>query len=239
MTTMRQLAGSIHVALKKIDDDADIKLNQVIFWCTFFINKYKTIKAQQFDSGQYLTIFPNVPISTFTAHATNEVEGRKYVQLPSTILDMDGDKGIDYISYQDKEGACGPSMAYVKFSRTTPSKIKRVYMSAYEKPSPANPYFYRSGDYLYLVGIECIVVNFVEMGLITAFDPFSDCELDSDLGVGADVISDIYRNVLELGRFVMNVPNINLNDGTDNMSTESAPKQRVVSVNQDYQPQEE
>jgi hypothetical protein len=235
MTTMRQLAGSLQIGFKKIDDDADIKFNQIVFWATFFVNKYKTVKANQVDSGLYLSIFPEVAVGTFATHAVNEVMGRKYLQLPATILDLDGDKGVDYISYQDKEGACGPSMAYVKFSRTTPSTMKRIFMSDYEKPSPSNPYFYRVANYIYLLGIDCISVPYVEMGLLTTFDPFSDCLLDADLGVGEDVIADIYKNVLELGRFVMNVPSASLNDGTDNTTTDAAPKQRVVSVNQDIQ----
>jgi len=233
---MRQLAGSLHVAMKKIDDDAEISLNQVVFWATFFLNKYKTLKADNLDSGTYLSIYTDVSVGTFaTSSNPSEVAGRKYVQLPSSILDLDGDRGIAYMSYVDKDGVCGPSFANVKFSRTTPMKAKRIYGSDYERPSPSNPYFYRVGDYLYLLGVECIALGNIELGLYTTFDPFTDCELDTDLGVGEDVIADIYRNVLELGRFVMLIPSDNINEGEDTQSPEAAPKQRVVSVNQEAQ----
>ena len=84
-----------------------------------------------------------------------------------------------------------------------------------------------------LLGVECVSIRELELGLLTTFDPFTDCEMDTDLGVGEDVVADIYRNVLELGRFVMNTPSDNVNEGEDTSSPESAPKQRVVSINQE------
>ena len=236
--TLRFLASSIHEQLKQTYDDADIQFNQVVLWCTYFINKYKAAKKQAVESGGYLTIYPDVPVLSATANAdpaaandfSGLVAGRKYFELPESIFDMHYDMGINYISYQDFTGTCQPSFAGVRFLRTTPAAAHRLYYSEYEKPTPSNPYFYRTKGIVYLLGIESINVPYLEMGLITTFNPFDNVLLDEPLYVGEEFLADITKNVLELGRFVMLTPSADTNDGTDSVTGQGA-KQRVASVN--------
>ena len=54
----------------------------------------------------------------------------------------------------------------VKFTRTSPTKMQRLYFRDEETPSPDNPYFYRLNDRIYLLGVEQINITEVEVGLI-------------------------------------------------------------------------
>lgn len=239
MSTTRDLIGSLQVALKKTFDDSDITLAQISYWVSFFINKFNSIKQQTgTDNGLYLSVFTEVPIQVSSVNANpNLVAGRKYFILPSGILDLPNDGGINYISYMDFDGACQNSFTATQFTRTTPKRARVIYFDLDEKPTPSNPYFYVVGNYVYLLGVECVQFPYVEVGLVTTFDPFSSCDLDSEIALDPALFADVYKSVLDLGRFVMLIPNDNLNDASDT-NTGNVPTQKLVSVNQEPQTQE-
>lgn len=105
-------------------------------------------------------------------------------------------------------------------------------MSTYETPTPDNPYFYRVGENVYLLGIENITVNYLEAGLITAFDPFYTGSLDDELDLGEEGFDYVIKNVLDLGRFMLLMPEDRLNDANEDLSGPAVPGQKLVSVNQ-------
>ncbi len=234
MATLRQISGDIHKNLKQMSDDADISFAQVVFWVSFFVNKYRYTKAQQVDSGAYLSIFSDVPVTMFAVNSNpNEVATRKYFELPVAIYDWDKDKAIKFITYSPFDGVCFPNFTGVTFIRTTPVASKRLFMSKYEIPTPKNPYWYRVGNLVYLLGVECIDISSVEIGLITPFDPINNCGLDDELA-DIEMLEYIERSVLDLGRFVMMLPSDQLNDATDTVTNTDSEvtKQKIVSVNQ-------
>jgi len=242
-TTIRILAGDLHKSLKQTFDDADISFSQVVHWAQFFVNKYVQRSIQSIDSGLYLSIFPDVPVQEFVANVQpNEVKGRKYILLPDSIHDLDDDGGIKYISYSDKEGACAPGFTGKRFTRTTPTKARRLYMNVYEVPSPQNPYFYRVRNNTYLLGIEEINVKYVEVGLYTTFDPFSACDLDAELWMDEAQIAYVFKSVVDIGRFIMLIPSDTLNEGSNTENAAETPSQRLVGLNAEAnqeQPQSE
>jgi len=87
-----------------------------------------------------LYIIPNVSVLIVSTEAVNQVLGRKYSQLPREILDFEGDRGIEYISWYYDIDPDHP--LYVQFTRTTPARARKLYYNDYEKPTPSNPYFY-------------------------------------------------------------------------------------------------
>lgn len=236
MATLRELASNIHLQLKQLNDDSDIRFSQVVFWVSFFINKYRFTKIPTTDSGRYLSIFDNVPVSMFlTSNPPHEVAGRKFFTLPENIYDFKDDRSIQYITYSQFDDECFPNFTGVTFSRTTPSKSRRLFYSPYEIPTPKNPYWYRVGNNIYLLGLECININSVEIGIITAFNPFN-CNLDEEIG-DVEIYDYITRNCLDLGRFTMLVPNDQINDANSTNSPTNTPTQKIVSVNS--QPQQQ
>src|SRR3972149_6207195 len=238
MTTLRLFASNIELQLKQAKVDG-IKFNQILFWCSFFINEYRYKKSVsqnsigfQFDSGAYLSIFSNIPVITATGTTNpNIIAGRKYIEIPISIYDFNNDEGIKYISYTDFFKSCQPSFTATKFTRTSPTKAQRLYFSEYEKPSPNNPYFYRVGRYCYFLGIDEIDVPYLEAGLITTFNPFTATALDEPLDVGEEALAVITKQVLDLGRFMMLVPEDLLNDSKDTNAPQSVPKTKLISVN--------
>lgn len=240
-TTIRQLASSLHESLKQTFDDADITLPMVVFWVQFFINKYQAAKVspryqrRMNTSGMYLSIYSDLEVTSATTNTNpNVVSGRKYITLPTSIHDLESDGGIAYVSYGDFEDSCQPSFAGVRFTRTSPTAAMYLYKNPYEKPSPSNPYFYRiNNNYVYLLGIENVSVQSLEAGLYTTFDPFSMSSLDNDINLDEALVADVYRNVFDLGRFVMLIPSDPRNEGTDTSNEAEVPRQRMVSVNEE------
>jgi len=231
-TTLREIAGAVQIQLKQLGDDRQIPFTLMVKWCSLFINKYRYEKNKSEDSGNYLSIYSDIPILTATANSNpNIVAGRKYIELPTSIYDYHKDAGVNYLSYSDFSVSCMPSFAGVRFTRTTPAKSQRIYMSDYEKPTPSNPYFYRVGNYLPLLGIELINVTSLEIGLITSYDPFTTGSLDEELDMGEEGMDYIVKNVLDLGRFMLQVPSDRTNDA-DEETEGKAPTQKLVSVNQ-------
>lgn len=103
-------------------------------------------------------------------------------------------------------------------------------MTLDEKPSPANPYFYRAEDRLYLLGIECINPCGIELGIYTDVDP-DTCDLDEEFPLPTELIPILQRYVMDLGRFVLMMPNDRINEGNADMSISNVPKSKLISVN--------
>lgn len=231
-TTARSMISEIHKSLKQAFDDSDISFAQAAHWTMFFVNKLAQRKLGQNDSGLYLSVYPDIPVQIFTTSVQpNQVEGRKYIILPNSVHDFDLDRGVKYIAYSDKDDACMPSFAGATFTRTSPTKAKRLYFNPYEVPAPNNPYFYRVRNYIYLLGIENISVRYVEAGLYTTFDPFAEADLDQPLWLDEGSQADVFKLVMDLGRFVMLVPEETINEGANSVNKSEIPTQKIISVN--------
>jgi hypothetical protein len=226
MATYRFVAYDIQTSLKKQFDDSDLRLNQIIYWIQVVANRLRVDQLSKTDSGLYTSTFSSVPVQM-------DSKGRKYIDLPGSIMDLTDERGIVYITYNHETGNCcsGPAFAYTQFSPTTPSKSRLLNWSTYLKPSTTNPYFYRIGDKIdgenvdrvYFLGLECINISDVEIGLKCSLDPSSVCELDEQIPVPDERIEELMKAVLELGRWVTLLPNERINQGSDNPELTSPP----------------
>jgi len=224
--TIREITSAIEIQLQQLGDDSKIPFNVISFWVTTIINKYLQAKANINDSGSYLSIFPDVLVKTATASTTpNIVVGRKYIELPAQILDLDNDTGIDYITFHGTLDSQSPTFSSITFTRTTPRKARRLYMSTYENPSTTkNKAFYLVGDIVYLLGIENINIQYVEVGLKTIFSLtglydtatgkyINADSIDKDLPVN-EFSDEIIKEVITLARFGLAIPEERDNDGS-------------------------
>ena len=201
-----------------------------------FANRLKSQHIAKRDSGAYLTTFANVPVQVFGSTTNpNQVKNRKYIELPASIFDYDKDGGIEFISYyiEDFEPNCPPPFTNQTFTRTTQKDSSRLYFSKDETPSPKNPYFYRVGKYVYFLGIECANVKNIEIGLYTTFKPITDPDLDMDqvFEFPEETLIILKRQVLDLGRFVLMMPQERINDGSTIQSNQ-VPTNKITSVNE-------
>ncbi|MHA2170202.1 MAG: hypothetical protein ACXAB7_09950 [Candidatus Kariarchaeaceae archaeon] len=240
MATYRYVALDIQKSLKKAFDDADVRLSQVIYWVQVVANKIRVDQQQKTDSGLFVSTFSSVSVST-------DPRGRQYIDLPGSIMDLPNEGGIEFMTYNYDTGCCcaGPNFAHTFFQPTKVSKLHRLFMDPYEKPTPQNPYFYRIGDRvdgvnvdrLYLLGTDCIKVSDVEIGLNLSLNPTDICSLDEQVPVPDERIEELMKTVLELGRWVTLMPEERINQGADD-TTPQAPPAPATPLPPEYKDQE-
>jgi len=230
-TTYRYAVNNIMEALKLSFPDAEIQTNQVLFWVRTVENLIRKRHLKTTPTGAYLVSFSNVPVL---------LDGiRKYVVLPAPIYDMVMEGGVNYITYVRSDII---AFTQVQFQPTTQQESFRLYYSLYEKPSPSNPYFYRTKDRIYFLGVEGIKLKQVEMGLYAALDPrASVIDLDSEIGLNEEQLHQLNIEVLNMGRYVMLIPSDRTEEGADTRLQGRAERLRstITSARQGQPPTEE
>lgn len=234
-TILRYVVDDIAKDLKQVSDDKKIEKSQVAYWIMMVANRLKSQHIAKRDSGQHLHTYVGIPVEKVASSANpNTVQGRKRITLPTAIYDFNNDRGIDYISYwieDEAENDCPPEFSNFTFTRTSIKKSTRLYMDSYEKPAPDNPYFYRSGEFVYFLGIEKVNVLEVEIGIYSTFSALTDIDLDAPFDFPEELINVLKRQVLDLGRFVLQIPEERRNDGESDTPSGQVPTQKLVSVN--------
>lgn len=235
-TRLRFLIDEIVVDLKQTIDDAEINPVAIGFWIITLSNQILAQHIGKRDSGAFMTTWTNVPvIEPTTTTNTGIVAYRKYVVLPASIFDFHKDAGIEYIAYVSDGGpGCPPEFEFVKFERTTPAAAQHLTWSPYTKPSPKRPYYYRTGNYIPLLGIEEISVTGVEMGIYSTIKPINEIDIDAPFEFPEELMAVLRRQLLDLGRFILMVPGDNRTNVGADMTTDNteAPSQKIASVNQ-------
>lgn len=198
-------------------DDADFTFNQILYWVQVFANKMRVQQNLTTNSDLFTSTFSSVPVVV-------DSKGRPYVDLPTEIMDLPNNSGIVYITYNMDTCKCsGPMFAQIWFQPTEIGKIQALYLDEYTKPSANNPYFYRVGDRvdgvsvnrIYLLGLECVKIDDVEIAVKSSLDPTTTCNIDDHISLPDEMIADLISQVLQLGRYVMMMPEENTNDGSD------------------------
>jgi hypothetical protein len=229
---LRHICYDIQSDLKQTGDDREITLPKIAFYVLMVGNRIKSQHIEKRDSGAFLHIFAEVPVLTATTNSVPDlVKGRKYFELPKSIYDFHKDQGIAYVSYA-KNAECDLAYSGIGFNRTKAGRpAERLYYSKYEKPSPKNPYFYRTGNYVGLLGIEHTIVKSLEVGLYSTFDPITSIDIDAPFDFPEELLPVLKKQVLDLGRFVLMVPSERTNDGDDGTKGQEVPTQKLISVN--------
>lgn len=232
--TLRDITNDIQVLLRQSADDREFEDIHVAWACTIIGDRLRSQHIQKRDSGAFLSVYANVPVSQFTTISNpNQIPNRDYLELPACIYDFNLDAGIEYISYWDNEDDCGSQkFKNVKFNRTSPSKVESLYYSEYTKPSPSNPYFYRVDKYIYLLGLECVDIDAVEMGIYAILPHPKDVDIDAEWPFPAELLPVLQRHVLDILRLGLQMPDDGkLNTGDDNSTPQEVPNQKLISVN--------
>jgi len=232
-TPLRHIVDDIEVDLKQNFDDQQITKAQIAYWTIIVANRLRSQHIEKRSSGAFLTTFAEIPVLVSDVVGDNLVRYRKYFDLPDCIYDFNEDKGIAYISYSvDPELPDDlPPLTQVNFARTTPAALKSIYMNPDTKPDEKNPYFYRSSGRIYLLGLDCIDIDYVEVGLYLTIDPVTEIDLDEDFEFPEELLSVLKRQVLDMGRFALLIPNERINDGNDSTPSNRVPTNKLVSVN--------
>jgi len=223
MATYRYVAFDLLTSLKKMSDDADIRIPQVVYWIQVVANRLRVDQFLKTDTGLFTSTFNNVTVST-------DLNGKKYIELPAAIMDLPNEEGVELISYC--ADACDPTpQSTVFFQPTTLSRTPLLYYDEYTIPSSTNPYFYRVGDKvdgakvnrLYFLGLECLEVDCVDIAIRCSLNPSDICNLDDEIPLPDERIKELMEEILAIGRFVMMIPEERINQGTDESATGQAP----------------
>jgi hypothetical protein len=223
--TLRMVVYDLLNDFKQIYPDAPFTPFKILFWVLTHADRLRKLHTEKIDSGAYIYRFDNIPV------LVDSTTGRNYFELPANIYDFDGDKAVDYITYHPGIDQSLPAFSSVTFTRTTPAKAARLYFREDERPTPANPYFYRQNKNIYLLGVEEINITKVETGLKTTLEPASlTTDIDVAFDFPQDLLPTLKRQVLDLGRFALQLPADLINDGTA-IIDKAIPTQKLVSVN--------
>lgn len=223
--TYRYVVYDIEKSLKKSFDDADITFNQILYWVMVVANKLRLQQTLSTNTDLFTSTYCPVDVLT-------DDKGRKYIDLPAQIMDLPDNAGVVYISYNVDTCSCkGPAFAQTFFEGVNLGEVQHLYLDKYTTPSAKTPYFYRIGDRvngvdvnrIYLLGLECVNVTDVEIAIKASLDPKLICDLDDDLPLPDELIQMLITEVLQLGRFVMMIPEERVNIGEDGSEVETSP----------------
>lgn len=228
--TLRYVVYDILGDLKQIYKDAEITPFKVAYWVLVHADRLKKLHIEKRDSGAY--VVPSFAISV----SVDSTNGRNYFEIPGNLYDFDKDRAVEYITYPPGFDSDNPMFAGVVFTRVNIAEIRRLYYRDEERPSAVNPYFYRLQDRIYLLGVEQINLTFVEAGLMMTFSPSAtDLTLDQVFDFPQDLIPILKRQILDMGRFAMMVPE-DLKDDGASLQAREMPKDKLLSVNDQVNP---
>lgn len=215
--TYRYVIHDLQKSFNAAFDDADFTLNQILYWVMVVANRMRVQQTLVTNTDLFTSTFSSVEVKT-------DSKGRKYIDLPVQIMDLPNNSGVVYITYNEETCKCeGPSFAQVFFQGINLGGVQHLYLDEYTKPSAKNPYFYRIGDHIdgvkvnriYLLGLECVPVSDIEIAVKATLDPKTLCNVDEDIPLPEEMIQELMMQVLQLGRFVMMMPQESVNDGED------------------------
>jgi len=224
MATYRYVAYNLLDSLKKMSDDSDVRLPQVVYWIQVVANNLRVDQFLKTDTGLFTSTFNEVTVF-------EDNKGRKYIELPNQVMDLPNEEGIEMITYCAEK--CNPHpQETVFFQPTTLGKSPLLFYDEYTKPTTLNPYFYRVGDKVdgvkvnrvYLLGLECAKVDCLDIAIRCSLDPSNVCDLDDEIPLPDERIKELMDDILSLGRFVMMMPEERINQGADETSPRSVPE---------------
>lgn len=218
MATYRYVAYDLEKSLKKTFDDADITFAQIVYWVMVVANKLRAQHYPITNTDLFTSTYSSVTIQ-------KDIKGRKFIDLPTQIIDLPFQKGVNYICYniEDNDECNGYSFAQIFFQPTFSKQVQHLYLDEYTKPKPENPYFYRVGqtvddvsvDRLYLLGIEKSPITTLEISILSTLNPNRLPSLDDEIPLPDELVLDVITQVLQLGRMILMIPDERENDGAD------------------------
>lgn len=239
---LRIIIDEIAVTIKQVFDDKVIPESQIAYWTIIVANQLLGQHNIKRDSGAFLSIFTDIPVEiSSTTTNPNLVKGRKYIELPGSIFDFDKDGGVEYIAYYNPDENCHPEAYKKTIQRSSPSEIQWLILDENTKPRPEMPYWYRAGDFIYIVGIESVPVKFAEIGLYMTISPLEKIDIDQPFPFPQELLHVLKRQVTDLARFSFLFKEDRDNDGDDSASNPKGPQQvpKIVSVNDPNQQQQQ
>lgn len=227
MNALKIIVDEIRTSIKQTFDDKEVSRVQVAHWVIIIANQLLGKHIFKRDSGAFLvTYIVDVQIKL----------GRKFIEMPADIFDFDRDGGIEFMAYYNPDENCLPQYRRGTIQRTSPSEAQWLEMGEHTKPSPKDPYFWRAGNIINIIGIESVPVKQIEVGIYQTIDPLEKIDLNKEFRFPAELLDTLKRQVTDLARYSFIFPKDNNNDGQD---TASDPQSKQIPKIQSVNPAEE
>jgi hypothetical protein len=223
--TYRDLIRTVSESLKIDFADSDITIEQVAFWIanasTRILGKQLSIR----EDGRHLQTFTNIPILIQYDSDDNILEYRKYIELPSPILNLNKDRGIHWLAYQKMSKPLSGAASKIKkwtepvyFYHSTLRTVRWLTESPYERPSENNPFRVLVNNKVYLFGIEHLPGEIVKLNAAlycpVTYD-ISTSKLDDVIVLNQEQILQVISDVQSFGKWVLTVPSEKVIEGAD------------------------
>lgn len=233
---LRIVVDEILVTIKQTFDDKEVSRAQAAYWTIVVANQLLGKHIANRDSGAFLTVYIVPVLESTVTQSRDIIKGRKYIELPGGIFDYDKDGGVEYVAYYNTDEECDPEFAKKTILRTSPGELQWLRMEEKTAPSAKNPYWYRVGNYIPLVGLEKVPVKEIEIGIYQTIDPLETIDIDQPFHFPQELLHVLKRQVVDLARFsfLFDPQQDRANDGSDNSgNTGNVPK--ILSVNEQQQ----
>lgn len=219
--TYAYLLGAVTSALKNSFADSDIDPQQSLFWIKLAVNRVKAKSLMKMITGSYLTTFTDVPVAIqYKSNVSNILVNRKYIELPTNVIDLPFDQGVPWMAYQKKVKSPLTTLDWsepISFSRAESlSAVQYMKHNPFEQPTEANPSYVRADKRLYLFGIEGLPFFKVDIGLFTAIPANGDMSmLAEEVMINDEQAMEVISSVLSIERWIMLVPSERVIEGAD------------------------
>jgi hypothetical protein len=222
--TYRKMAFNVLESLKQVYDDPKITIPQVVHWILMAVNNINYQHIKKTRTGVYTNKYEVTSVLD---------NGGKYILLPEDVVDLDNDMGIVLLEYCNK--TCDD---VYPFSRTTAGSKWSLNGNKHTKPSIESPFFYRVGDKLYLLGIDCVNIDCLWLYLNTPVSSMANCDFDSVIPVPAQYGEVLFYRVMNLAKFGMVSVSERNNDGSS-ATNRAAPQVRMAELGNQGQQQQQ
>lgn len=208
--TYRFIVKSLSGTLKQVFANYEISDLQILWWVIAGVNSVKQTEAQAGKlTGSYLQSFTQVPVTINYNEGSNIFAKRKYIELPTNIMDLNNDRAIEWICYYKlivkplKTTKGTP----IWFERDTLTHVIESYNLPFGKPTQESPKFVRVDGRLYLFGIEDATLSTVDMALYTSIKPsVLTVDWDDEILLDDEQIGKVLSYVTGIGRFMLSIP---------------------------------
>lgn len=232
------IVDELRTTIKQTFDDKIVSRAQVAYWVIIVGNQLLGQHNQKRGSGAFLTVHPDVPVQIANNNLTpNVVKGRKYIELPSAIFDYDRDGGVEYMSFYSPDENCLPDYRVKTITRTRPNELQWLQINKNTRPAPDNAYFWRAGDFFYIVGIENVPVKFIEIGVYHTIPPLEKIDIDAPFPFPQELLNQLKYQVTNLARFSFLFKSDRDNSGSDESDDQQKSIPKIISV-ADQNPQQ-
>lgn len=225
-TTWLTFVNDVSKILKQNYASAEINQNAILFWALTGASRLRksrftnNIKATGTIEGDYLAIFDDIPVQTYSAGTDkSKIKNQKFIEFPRKIVDLDFDAGLHLLTYSTDTICDVPEYANVKFHRTTPAKVYNYYANPLEKPSTTNPYYFRDNmSLIWLLGLEEVSIKSLMafVYLNPTIDEIDDTNIDTPMNLPEDLIAILRADIVNMGKFALMLPRDRMNDGNIN-----------------------